>query len=235
MNAQKTVGIVPNAPKYGKSKNRYDDFYRFCNTYVVRAAEAGLLPLGVLPVDGYIKTDILSRCDAFLIQGGDVPRPYHIDVIDHAVKTDKKVLGICLGCQCIQCYFATRSEAKKRGFTGKLSELYLILKSENYPFLERVEGHRPVDILPRENLDAIKHRVLLTEGSNTARAFGTTEIMGASLHIHCIGKPAPGLAVSGKAEDGTVEAVEYGDKVIGVQFHPDVDRAFPQLFAWLGA
>ncbi len=234
MHEQKTIGVVPNAPKYGQSEDRYADFYRFCDTYIARVAEAGLLPLGVLPLDGFIRTDILSRCDAFLIQGGDEPRPYHIDVIDHAVKTGKKVLGICLGCQCLQCYFATASEAKKRGFTGKLSDLFVTLESEGYPFLQRVDGHRPSAILPRENLDAIKHPVLLTKGSLTARVFGTTKLMGASVHLYCIGEPAQGLVVSGRAEDGTVEAVEYGETVIGTQFHPDVDRAFPQLFAWLG-
>ena len=53
------------------------------------------------------------------------------------------------------------------------------------------------------------------------------------MHDFCIGEPAPGLAVSGRAEDGTVEAVEHGDRILGTQFHPDADGELPMVFAWL--
>ena len=52
---QKVVGIVPYAPDFGKNESRYEDKYHFTDTYEVRAYEAGLLPIGVLPVEGRIR------------------------------------------------------------------------------------------------------------------------------------------------------------------------------------
>lgn len=66
---KKIVGIVPQAEPFD-TDNVYDDKYHFVNTYCVRAAEAGLEPIGVLPVDKKIRSSVLDLCDCFLIQGG---------------------------------------------------------------------------------------------------------------------------------------------------------------------
>ena len=236
LNGKTVVGIVPNTPDFGASENRYDDYYKFNDTYCVRVTEAGMIPLGILPVGTFLAGAPTDLCDAFLLQGGTIARPYHVEVIDYAVKTGKKVLGICLGCQAIQSYFATKHEAEARGWTGNLGEFYLKLCKEGYPFLQKTDAsvHRPSETLPRVDVEPIKHRVTFTPGSHAAEIFGTTEVSGASIHFYCIGEPAPGLVVTGRADDGTVEAVEAGDKIIGVQFHPDVDDKLPQIFAWLG-
>lgn len=232
---QKVVGIVPYAPDFGKNESRYEDKYHFTDTYEVRAYEAGLLPIGVLPVEGRIRTDILDLCDCFIIQGGSNISPYHLEVIEHALRTGKKVLGICLGCQAIQCYFATKAEIERKGLTGSVADLYdRIRKEAENPFLVAVSGHRPTEVLPRDNAESLKHPVHLTEGSNIARILGKTEIRGCTFHFYAIGEPAPGLTVTGRAPDGVIEAIEYGDKVIGTQFHPDVDQELHELFDWLG-
>ena len=231
---KKIVGIVPNAPQYGETEDEYNDYYKFSDTYCERALEAGMTPIGVLPVGAYIRTDALDLCDAFILQGGRYMMPFHMDVIDHALKTGKKLLGICLGCQAIHGYFATKAEAEKRGFTGKISELFDILwKQGDFHFLGRVEGHSVLNYLPRGDKDMMKHIVHLTEGSQAAKAFGCTEVMGLSYHVLCIDKPAPGLVVSGLSDDGITEVIEYGDKIIGTQFHPDADGELPQIFDWL--
>jgi len=230
-NNKVTVGIVPTLKQpFGSTDNRYMDFYCFTDTYCVRAYEAGLLPIGVLPIENRIKTDILELCDAFILQGGFITQPYHIEVIDHAVKTGKKLLGICLGAQSINAYFALKHEAEKRGWTGTLAELYIEL---NDRFLGKVEGHKPLDILPRGNKDACKHPVYLTEDSQLAKIYGRTEVFGASYHVCHIESPAPGVTVTGRAPDGIIEAIEVGDRIIGTQFHPDVDGELPEVFDWL--
>ena len=235
LNGKKVIGIIPNAPLYGETENRYDDHYVFCDTYVVRVREAGMIPVGILPVEGRIRTEALDLCDAILLQGGKYVLSYHVDAVDHAVKTGKKALGICLGCQALQCYFSVLEEAKKRNWQGTPGDLYEQLGEEKNQFLARVAGHRPQNYLPRPEaeVEAIKHRVTLTPGSLAARVFGTTELMGASIHIYCIGTPAPGLFVSGRADDGVVEVVEAGEKILGTQFHPDVDDTLHQVFDWL--
>lgn len=236
INRQKVAGIVPTLPVFEETDNRYEDKYLFYDTYPERALEAGMLPVGVLPVRGRIRTDILEMCDAFIIQGGKTVRPYHIEVIDHAIKHGKKVLGICLGCQSIQCYFATKAEAEKRNYSGNLGDLYAVMKfKENYPFLGNSDKtvHRPCPILSRNDTDAPKHPVQIASGTLAAKVFGMTELMGASFHSLRIENPAPGLTVSGRHADGTVEIIEYRDQILGVQFHPDADNKLPQPFKWL--
>lgn len=233
---KKIVGIVPTLPVFEETENRYEDVYRFNDTYPMRAMEAGMLPIGVLPVYGRIRTDILDMCDAFILQGGTMVRPYHIEVIDHALKNGKKLLGICLGCQSIQCYFATKAEAEKRHYEGSLADLYAVMKfKEGYSFLGKSNTiiHRPYEILPRNNTDVSKHPVQIVPESLAAEVFGASEIMGASYHILRIETPAPGLVVSGTHADGTVEIIEYGDTILGTQFHPDADEQLPMPFAWL--
>ena len=231
---QKVVGIVPYAPDFGKNESRYEDKYFFTDTYEVRAYEAGLLPIGVLPVEGRIRTDILDMCDCFIIQGGSNISPYHMEVIDHALRTGKKLLGICLGLQCIQCYFATKAAIERKGLDGSVPDLYdWIRKEAEHPFLIAVEGHRPTEVLPRDSAESLKHPVHLTEGSHIARILGTTEIRGCTFHFYAIGEAAPGLTVTGIAPDGVIEAIEYGETIIGTQFHPDVDRQLHQLLDWL--
>ena len=228
---KKIVGIVPTVPQpFGSVESRYGDFYRFNDTYCERALEAGLLPIGVLPVETRIRTDVLELCDVFILQGGSTCQPYHIEVIDYAVKTGKKLLGICLGCQCIQAYFAVKHEAQKCDWNGSLADLFLNIKKD---YIERVEGHMPLDILPRGDKSASKHPVYLSEGSQIAKIFGRTEVLGASYHVYCIADPAPGITVTGKSEDGVIEAIEVGEKIIGTQFHPDVDDQLPEIFEWL--
>ena len=230
----KVVGIVPHAKDYGKSESRYDDKYYFTDTYCERAFEAGLTPVGVLPVGLRIRTDVLDLCDCFILQGGSNLSCYHLQVIDHALRTGKKVLGICLGCQGIQCYFAVRAEMEARGLKGDPGEVYEQIKKEmQSPFLVRVPGHRPTEVLPRDSADSLKHPVHLAEDSHIARILGTTEIRGCTFHFYAIGDPAPGLTVTGWAPDGVIEAIEYGDKVVGTQFHPDVDSELHLLFDWL--
>lgn len=234
LNGKKVVGIVPYSLDYGKSEDRYADKYLFTDTYGVRAMEAGMIPVGVLPVDCRIRTEILDLCDVFIVEGGRAMNPFHVEVMDYAVKSGKKLLGICLGLQSIQVYCGVKAEAEKRGWTGNLGDLYLRLRAEKKNnFLAHVEGHYPSPILPRENVDCLKHPVKLTEGSHIARILGTTEVNGASLHHLCIGTPAPGITVTGYAPDGTIEAVECGENIIGTQFHPDVDNELHQLFDWL--
>jgi gamma-glutamyl-gamma-aminobutyrate hydrolase PuuD len=68
----------------------------------------------------------------------------------------------------------------------------------------------------------------------------TAELIGSRLRVSChhhqaIARLAPGLTVTGRADDGTVEAVEVPGQAfaIGVQWHPEEDSADGRLFAAL--
>ncbi len=232
---KKIVGIVPQAEPFD-TDNVYDDKYHFVNTYGVRAAEAGLDPIGVLPVDKKIKSSVLDLCDCFIIQGGSGIWEYHLEVMEHAVKTGKKVLGICLGCQTIQTYFYYAAEAEKAGWTGSVASYYAMQRDFNVkkpnPALIAVPDHR-YSTLPRGREDSVKHPVTLEEDSMIFSLLGEKEIMGATIHRFAVGEPAPGLKVTGRAGDGVIEAIEFGTQMIGTQFHPDVDSKLMPLFRFL--
>ena len=226
------AGIVPTADLF-YTENQYDDKYHFPDTYVVRAIEAGMLPVGILPAGGRITTDILDECDCFIICGGKHIWPFQVQVVEHAVKTGKKLIGICLGHQSVHTYFKVAEEAEKRGYNGPAADLYEEMCRDGFRFLKEVEGHR-APLLPRGDKESTKHKVILKEGSRISRILsGRTEIMGASLHSFQVFDVAPGVEISGMSEDGIIEAIEYGDNIIGTQFHPDVDDKLHELFDWL--
>ena len=68
----------------------------------------------------------------------------------------------------------------------------------------------------------------------------TAELIGPRVRVSChhhqaLARLAPGLTVTGRADDGTVEAVEVPGQsfAIGVQWHPEEDSADGRLFAAL--
>lgn len=227
----KRVGIVPTADLF-YTDNVYDDKYHFPNTYVTRAVEAGMMPIGILSVDGRVVKESLELCDCFILCGGKHIWPFQIEVIDHAVKNGKKLLGICLGHQAVHSYFKTVEEMKRRGYTGDIGDFWQTLEEEGITFLRDVAGHR-WEKLPRGHESDTKHKVLVKEGSLLNRITGKTELMGASLHRFAVFDPAPGVVVSALAEDGTIEGIEYGDRIIGTQFHPDADTELNCIFEYL--
>ncbi|MFR7745529.1 MAG: gamma-glutamyl-gamma-aminobutyrate hydrolase family protein [Acutalibacteraceae bacterium] len=50
------------------------------------------------------------------------------------------------------------------------------------------------------------------------------------MHNYRITHPARSLTVAGRTDDGTIEALEYGEQMLGVQFHPEADDQNDELF-----
>ena len=96
----KIIGIVPPS-RLRETENPYEDNAIFHELYTKRVEEAGGIPIGIIGVDGTVKEEALALCDAFLLCGGKRIFPYHFQVIAHALKTRKKLLGVCLGMQAI--------------------------------------------------------------------------------------------------------------------------------------
>jgi putative glutamine amidotransferase len=68
----------------------------------------------------------------------------------------------------------------------------------------------------------VHHAVALDPGSLLAAAVGHVAPVGHSVHHQAIDRLGAGLVVTGRADDGTVEAVEVpGRWVVGVQWHPE--------------
>jgi len=53
-----------------------------------------------------------------------------------------------------------------------------------------------------------------------------------SLHSIVINRVPKNFVVSAVAEDNVIEAVEYEDNILGVQFHPEIEED-SKIFEWL--
>ena len=228
---KRLIGIVPTARLFD-TDDYYKDNYIFVNNYAKRVAANSGIPLGLLPGDGYALADTLEACDALVFCGGNRIFPYHFQAMEHAVKAGKRVLGICLGLQVLHSYFIVEDEAARRGYTGSLLSLYETMKKERYMFTEPVEHHWDVH-MTRGHVDEAKHPVSVAPDTLLHRLTRQDTLLGATMHRYRVTQPSPRLTVSARAADGTIEGLEWGDRLLGVQFHPEVDAVHDALFAWV--
>lgn len=126
-------------------------------------------------------------------------------ILEHAFAEKKPVLAICYGCQLLNVYLGGTLIQDLRSETGTKI------------------AHRKKD-LPVPPKDDPLHEARFVEGSRLhALANGTCAKVNSS-HHQSIQKPGRNLRVTGEAEDGIVESVEWtGDAnwVVGVQWHPE--------------
>ncbi len=82
--------------------------------------------------------------------------------------------------------------------------------------IQHIEGHKA----PKQRE---VHQVGIEPGSILDSILNRREFMVNSRHHQCVGKVAPGLAVTAKSPDGIVEALELPGKrfVLAVQWHPE--------------
>lgn len=191
--------------------------------YVSAIAEAGAVPL-LLPAVGGLEADdaraVVSALDAIVLSGGPdidpgaygaVPHPRTVDwrpdrdrweiaLVHAALDQGVPVLGICRGLQVLNVALG-----------GSLRQ--------HVPDDAGHEGHRPEpsvygSVPARLDPDALPGRLL--DGSIDVRCY----------HHQSIDRLGGGLTVTGRAADGTIEAVELAghDFVCGVQWHPEVGR-----------
>lgn len=234
---KKIIGIVPAAFVGDPNESCMNDYYKVCNNYVKRVAEAGGIPFGLSPVDKVLTEEALDLCDCFVVQGGDAFYPYHFQVIHHAVTKGKKYLGICLGEQLIYVYFELKRRVEERGYEGDLVSAimaYLSEQGRGFSVQKKIPGHYNEKAL-RGMEDTVKHEVNIVPDTLLHRVLGRDTIRIAS-HHHLNTPPEQTLVkinAWSALGDGVVEGTEYGDNILGVQGHPEVDGLLPELFGFL--
>lgn len=90
----------------------------------------------------------------------------------------------------------------------------------NPQLFDEADRDRHVQPLPG---DQSWHPMTTVPGSLLANLLGAETVAVNSFHRQGVEDPAPGLVVSGRADDDVVEAIEssQGGFVLGVQFHPE--------------
>ena len=191
--------------------------------YLDAIARAGGEPITLAPRE--MRHDealaLLGRFDGLVLMGGsDVdphlygqPRHEHVYGVvpeqDHfemtlvyaALELGTPVLAVCRGAQIVNV-------ALGGSLVQHLGEVPDVI------------DHAP-DRFPAGQ-DHVLHPITLAEGSRTALAMDTTDVIGASFHHQGLDRVGNGLKVVGHSPDGLIEAVEHADRwLIAVQWHPE--------------
>ena len=203
-----------------ESKGVRGDSFSTGRRYSEAVARAGGVALQVPPLELSIESaeEIVARFDGVIIQGGgdiDPSRygqnkrnkkvygiaPEHDDleiaILQAAVKLDKPVLAICRGIQILNVALG-----------GTLHQDLADVLADG-------ESHWNT-----------YHEIKLEPTSKIAEAMKTSSPKKShSYHHQAIDLLAPGLVVTGRAPDQSIEAVEHVSAkwIVGVQWHPEDD------------
>jgi putative glutamine amidotransferase len=203
--------------------------------YVEAIAAAGGLPVVLPPqVDLAAAATVTMRFDGLLFTGGRDVHPQRYGQVPHAAvevldagreawdlellraalrHPTLPILGICLGIQ----------------------ELNVVLGGtlvQHVPDLGGCIDHRAPETGDR------LHAVTLCAGTRLAARLGVAVLPVTTRHHQGLDRLGQGLVVSARAEDGLVEAVEWGAPgrfVVGVQWHPERNAESPGSQALFGA
>jgi len=191
------------------------------DSYVAPVQRAGGVAV-LLPVHTHAPLELLDRIDGLMLIGGADLDPasygasrdpatesfyperdaFEVAIVRAAIERDLPVLAICRGMQILNVAF------------GGTLEQGLVAADGSHP-------HRKVV----GTFDGNEHTVRLVPGSAAALAVGE-ELHVAHCHHHqAVRDLGDGLVVTGRAEDGVVEAVEVADGgwALGVQWHPEAN------------
>ncbi len=203
-----------------KSQGVRGDSFSTGRRYSEAVARAGGVVLQVPPLELSIESaaEIVERFDGVIIQGGgdiDPSRygqntrnkkvygiaPEHDDleiaILQAAVKLNKPVLAICRGIQILNVALG-----------GTLHQDLADVLTDGESHWDQY------------------HEIILEPTSRVSKAMKTKSPKHShSYHHQAIDELAPGLVITGRAPDQTIEAVEHASAkwIVGVQWHPEDD------------
>ncbi len=222
------VGILPTFPH--SETDPYGDTASFVQMYSDKVKECGGIPIGILEKDASFYTSI---CDAYIWPGGSKVHREFFLILQDAIQNKKPILGICLGAQAISIFF-NLLEDKKKYPDLSLEEIYQKMKEEN-PYLKEAENvsiHSHIVTKEKESILNAMHEITIQKNSLLYQIYQTEKMNVVSLHTITIAHASADLMISAKSSDGVIEAIEYQDFILGVQFHPEILPDL-QIFEWL--
>lgn len=213
------IGITP---AIGSTDDR-GDIYRMEVSYVEAIRQSGGVPV-LLPYVPEGVEELLAALDGLLLSGGGDIRPerfgetdYHpqtygisderdefeFALLQAALAHDLPVLAICRGIQVLNVALG--------------GTLYQDVADQ---YDDTITHRQPWNT---ESWAQPTHEVALDAGSAAAEVYGATTVATNSAHHQTLKDVAPGLRVTGRSSDGSIEVVDYPGKqfVLGVQWHPE--------------
>ncbi len=193
-------------------------------TYLRTLDAAGAIPVVLPPVGTDHLGPLLDRLDGICLSGGPDLDPaaygapdrhvelgptepsldaFELNLARQALARELPILAICRGAQALNVACG-----------GTLHQ--------------HIPGHRQKDPATQTT-----HDVQLAARSRIHRMFRTRTLPVNSFHHQAVDRVATGLRVVGRAEDGTIEAIEGTGFVVGVQWHAETLHAHLPLFEGL--
>lgn len=158
---------------------------------------------GVLLSGGHdISPDSYGENDSGVCRGIDKERDrVEFTLLAQSLKKRIPILAICRGIQVLNVH----------------------MRGTLYQHITDIQSSIEHDYSTNENRSHIAHTVNLIPNSQLQKILSTASIAVNSIHHQAINELGEGLLVSGRAEDGIVEAVEIPEQefCIGVQWHPE--------------
>lgn len=225
------IGITPDTHDGSKLHTRTEEemIVYLWDSYLKALIDHGATPV-VLPVTANKARllEMMERLDGLVLAGGnfDVPSEYYnqeprehmgklkpersafeLAILKLAMKIDAPVLGICGGMQIINVAMG-----------GTLYQDILEERPDSLDHQQEIPRTEPLHAV------AVASRTLLHRIVSGGKRKAPIEIQVNSTHHQAVDKVGRGLAVSGAAPDGVIEAIESRRHkfVVGVQWHPEL-------------
>ena len=229
------IGIVPGVRK--NVDNPYEYKYIYLNSYSKMISETGGIPFGLLPCDEVISIEQLNICDGFIFPGGRSLERFHFDIILHALKYNKPILGICLGMQVLNYFSILKDILVSRNIKVNSNNLWKlfnevqdkdIFKLKDIP-TPNIHGYQIMENKVKCNLDTLaksRHDININKDSILYTIYNTNKINVLSLHLKQVTNVGSDFYISAVSPDNIIEGLEYKDNnyfIIGVQYHPELD------------
>lgn len=196
--------------------------YTLPGEYVAAVRRAGGIPV-LIPGGEADWEQILALLDGLILSGGGDVHPEHYGSPGHpavyAVDPQRDALELTLAREAV------------------VRQLPALCVCRGAQVLNVALGGTLIEHLPDEVGEDIAHRnsppgytrhpIAVEPGSRLAAILGATTVQAASWHHQAIRQPAPALAVTAHAADGTIEAAELPGHpwLVAVQWHPEITSA----------
>ncbi len=226
------IGII--SPRNVKVDEPFNNYTRMVDNYFKRVSESGGIPIGVSFPDGKFTTEVLDICDGIILTGGSNLDSTYINTIHYALRNNIPVLAVCMGMQALAGYESTRNIFGTNFPSYQMIEDVYTPKEEDL-FLEKVSNHNNVNPFNINDIAKAKHNIKLDNNSKIKSIYNKEVISKPSVHNYKVKENIFGnfFKVTGRTEDNVIEVVENIDPnqwVIGVQWHPELEKENNILF-----
>jgi putative glutamine amidotransferase len=177
-------------------------------TYLDAIVRAGGQPVVLAPIPPFDDlADTLARVDGVCLPGGPDLDPHRYG----ATEVDEHVTAFDADHDAFDAACARGAVELRIPLLAICRGLQVLNVALGGTLHQHIEGHR-----------FVHHRVRLMPGCAAALAIGHDHPAGHSVHHQAIDRLGDGRVITGRADDGTIEAVERpGGWVVGVQWHPE--------------